>query len=103
MPSINIGRKVTESSLSPYDGYVFEREITKEQNYKWVDIPVSLGFGYEIKLKSYGRFYLQPVFRTNILTQLVFLPKELFGRRTPYPETPTSVNTLGVELGYFLK
>ena len=103
VPSINLGRKVTESSQSPYSTYVFERDITAAQNYQWVDVPVSLGIGYEIKPKNMGRFYLQPVFRSNLLTQLVFIPKALFGRRSPEPEIPTSVNTFGVELGYFLK
>jgi hypothetical protein len=101
--SINLDRKVTESSQSPYSTYVFEQNITAAQNYQWVDVPVSLGIGYEIKPKNMGRFYLQPVFRSNILTQLVFIPKALFGRRSPEPEIPTSVNTFGVELGYFLK
>lgn len=103
MPTLNIGRKVTQTRTSPYTSSGFEQDITRQQAYKWVDCFVSLGLGYEFQVKNAGRFFVQPIGRTNLLTVLAYFPKVIFGKRSDIEEVPPLVSTIGVELGYFIR
>lgn len=103
LTSINIKRKVTEITDFPYSTAILERDITKEQHYTRLDGFITLGLGYEFKLKSGARFFVQPSFRSNTITQFVYLLEYLTDQRGYNDDNePPTVRVIGIELGYYL-
>ena len=102
IPSINVGRNVQETRTYSYSSSSSSLDATDEQGYRILDAFITLGMGYEYKTKGAGTFYIQPNFRTNFLTELLYVPKYLFSNK-PKEVYPPLVSTFGIELGYFLK
>jgi len=104
MPSINIGRKVTNLSYYADPATATVMDLSSQQNYKKLDVLCSLGLGYDFKWKDRGNLVIQPVFRSNLPTQLFYVFKYLLNSRGGSDnETPPAVNTIGLELGYLIR
>lgn len=72
-------------------------------HYKWVDGFITLGLGYEFKLKNRGRIYIQPQYHSNSVTQFVYFLDYLIGRGgIDGYKYPPKISVTGIELGYFL-
>lgn len=104
MPSINIGRKVTSLSYYSDPETATVMDLSSLQNYKKLDVHCSFGIGYDFKWKDRSNLVIQPVFRSNIPSQLFYVFKYLVNSRGGSDhETPPLVNTIGLELGYFIR
>jgi len=104
MPSINIGRKVTSLSYYSNPEAATLMDVSSRQNYKRLEVLYSLGLGYDFKLKDRSKLIIQPVFRSNLPTQLFYVFRYLLNSRGGSDnETPPAVNTIGLELGYFIR
>ncbi len=101
IPSINVNRNVQVTSYYSYSTPSFARNVTNEQGYRWLDAFITLGIGYEYKIKQGGRIYIEPNFSTNFFTELLYIPKYLFYKQKD--TYPPEVSTVGIEVGYFLK
>lgn len=104
MPSINIGRKVTNLSYYSDPETATVMDLSSQQNYKNLDVLCSIGFGYDLKWKDRSNLVIQPIFRSNLPSQLFYIFKYLVNSRGGSDhETPPMVNTIGLELGYLIR
>ena len=90
-----------ENRQDPYGSPSTRWDTSDEQGYRTLDCFITLGLGYEYKIKGGGHLYIQPDFRTNFLTELVYIPKYLTHRQDEV--YPPLISTVGIEVGYFLK
>lgn len=104
MPTLNLGRDASETTILAYTTQSSTRDVTSIQGDKRLDLFLSLGPGYEYHFKKNGQCFIQPIFRSNMPVQLMYIVKYLFSSEKRYsPASPPIVNTFGIELGYYFR
>lgn len=101
--SLNIGRRVSEIRNDLSSPISIRRDITKFQYYKYLDGLISAGVGYEYQWKDGSILYVQPNYRTNYITQLIYLVKYFVDGHYYSSMDPPDVHTFGIELGWFFR
>lgn len=98
--AINVDREVLEYWRLTNEAEINSRELSSEQDYKRLDVQLSLGLGYIFHWDKGNKLVIQPSFRSNILTVLAYFPQEYLGSRLD-PGAPPLLHVIGLELGYF--
>jgi len=101
--SLNIGRRVSEIRNDLSSPISIRRDITKLQYYKYLDGLLSAGVGYEYQWKDGSILYVQPNYRSNYITQLIYLIKYFVDGHYHSSMDPPDVHTFGIELGWFFR
>lgn len=98
MPTINVGRRVTEQRSNE----TYEQDITRDRGYKSLDLYMTGGLGYEVKFKNDSRLFVQYLYRDNFPSQFLSLIKYL-AQGADYSDAQPPVRMKGFEFGYMFK